>query len=124
MAGINAPPSTASSLTPLVTPPPETENVTTTSSSREVTAPAAQRPPATFFVDPPQLSAAEKQSYLQRTDELLPLEVEVDDSIDEVIGEYSADNELFYFARYQGGLAHKARLFPRVTRLSMSTNAL
>ncbi|KAF8078789.1 SNF2 family DNA-dependent ATPase [Lyophyllum atratum] len=62
-----------------------------------------------FFISPPSIPAAEKQLYKAANETSLRNNVEME--VDEVIGKYREGNMLYYFARYQGGIAHK---FPSV----------
>lgn len=65
---------------------------------------------ATVFshVSLPQLSAERKAQYKPvKESSLFP-------KIDEVIGEYEQDGNLWYFARFKGGIAHRVRFCPNV----------
>lgn len=59
----------------------------------------------TFFVSAPIIPAAQKKLYKAPAETSLKSEVE--EAIDEVIGQYQEGNILYYFARLQGGIAHK-----------------
>jgi hypothetical protein len=71
-----------------------------------------------FFIAPPKLPSAQKKLYKSLPETSLKSEVEID--VDEVIGEYSENGRLYYFARYEGGIAHKVRntLFARFRDVS------
>jgi len=63
------------------------------------------RPSHGFFIAPPSLPSAEKNEYKGIPESTLTSEVEAE--VDEVIGQYREGNDLYYFARYKGGIAHK-----------------
>lgn len=85
----NSPPA-ASSSPPPSTPPPKTQTY---------------RRAQNFFIAPPKLLSAQKELYKALPQTSLKSEVKID--VDEVIGEYSENGRLYYFARYAGGIAHK-----------------
>lgn len=58
-----------------------------------------------FFISPPSIPTAQKKLYKMATETSLKSQVEA--KVDEIIGEYLESNELYYFARYDGGIAHK-----------------
>ncbi|KAF5384826.1 hypothetical protein D9615_001372 [Tricholomella constricta] len=58
-----------------------------------------------FFISPPHIPAEEKELYKPANETSLKANVEME--VDEVIGKYREGNMLYYFARYQGGIAHK-----------------
>lgn len=64
--------------------------------------PSNRRP---FFIEPPLLSMEQKKQYKTLPETTLKSEVEL--AVDEVIGEYREGHNLYYFARYDGGIAHK-----------------
>ncbi|EAU92718.2 SHREC complex subunit Mit1 [Coprinopsis cinerea okayama7 len=53
----------------------------------------------------PSLSPSTKEKYKPREETNLEMEMDID--LDEVIGEYREGNSLYYFARFQEGIAHK-----------------
>ena len=61
-----------------------------------------------FYVAPPRLPLAQKQQYKPANETSFGL----DTRVDEIIGEYTEGKKLYYFARRDGGIAHK--VFPRV----------
>ncbi|KAF9015550.1 SNF2 family N-terminal domain-containing protein [Cyathus striatus] len=61
--------------------------------------------PLPFFISPPFLSAAQKKQYKPLPESSLAPEVDI--PIDEVIGEHKENRQLYYFARFDGGIAHK-----------------
>ena len=63
------------------------------------------------FVLPPRLPAAQKRQYKPPNETSLRPESEAD--VNKVIGEYSESGVLYYFARYDGGIAHRVRVFVR-----------
>lgn len=85
---------------------PEPSSVRTT--RRTVLKTPTKLPKATFYVSAPALESAEKKKYVLRNDDHLPALVPIG-HLDEVIGECRTDDGLLYFARYQEGIAHKAR---------------
>lgn len=60
-----------------------------------------------FFIFPPHISDEEKKLYKPAGASLLRNDSEM--LLDEVIGIYREHNVSYYYARYQGGLAHKVR---------------
>lgn len=58
-----------------------------------------------FFIVPPTLPPSQKEQYKPVTE--TSLKTEFYPKVDEVIGEYREGNNLYYFARYDGGIAHK-----------------
>lgn len=82
-----------------------------------------RKPSRRFFVEPPTLPSAEKRQY-KRVDESIFNNV-FNTRVDEVIGEHTVDKTLYYYARYDGGIAYKAcaQMFlhlwiPLLTRLT------
>ena len=63
------------------------------------------------FVLLPRLSAAQKKQYKPPNETSLRAESET--HVNEVIGEYREGNVLYYYARYDGGIAHRVRVFLR-----------
>jgi hypothetical protein len=61
-----------------------------------------------FYVAPPRLPLAQKQQYKPANEGSFGL----DTRVDEIIGEYTEGNKVYYFARQDGGIAHK--VCPRV----------
>jgi chromodomain-helicase-DNA-binding protein 4 len=59
-----------------------------------------------FYVEPPILSAVEKSQYKHLPPQFLISGVESPD-IDQVIGQYREGTDLYYFARFKDGIAHK-----------------
>ncbi|GLB35984.1 putative class II histone deacetylase complex subunits 2 and 3 [Lyophyllum shimeji] len=74
----------------------------------------AALPRRAFFISPPTIPLAQKKLYQAAKDTFLKDNVEI--KVDEVIGEYREGNILYYFARYQGGIAHKFPSFAFVKR--------
>ena len=64
------------------------------------------------FILPPRLPAAQKKQYKPPNETSLGPLTESETHVDEVIGEYREGNELYYFARYDGGIAHRVRVSP------------
>ncbi|KAJ6574934.1 hypothetical protein B0H19DRAFT_1371843 [Mycena capillaripes] len=60
------------------------------------------------FVQPPTMASAQKVTYKPRLESTLPDTVEI--TVDEIIGEYAEDDQLWYYARYKGGIAHKFKV--------------
>jgi len=58
------------------------------------------------FVSVPRISSERKLLYKPLNKSFLGIETRVD----EVIGEYHEDDTLYYFARYDGGIARKVRV--------------
>jgi chromodomain-helicase-DNA-binding protein 4 len=65
------------------------------------------------FVLPPRLPAAQKIKY-KPTNET-SLRAEGVTRVNEVIGEYLESNVLYYYARYDDGIAHRVRVFPSLS---------
>lgn len=61
------------------------------------------------FVQPPTLPSAQKKQYKSPNETSLRAESET--HVNEVIGEYREGNVLYYYARYDGGIAHRVRVF-------------
>lgn len=61
------------------------------------------------FVLLPRLPAAQKKLYKPPNETSLRAESET--HVNEVIGEYREGNMLYYYARYDGGIAHRVRVF-------------
>ncbi|KAJ7107605.1 SNF2 family DNA-dependent ATPase [Mycena crocata] len=57
------------------------------------------------FVEPPRMASAEKGTYSTRSHPRLGDTVEI--AIDEIIGEYTENDKLWYYARWEAGIAHK-----------------
>ena len=57
------------------------------------------------FVLPPRLPDAQKKLYKPPNETSLRAESET--HVNEVIGEYREGNMLYYYARYDGGIAHR-----------------
>jgi hypothetical protein len=70
-----------------------------------------------LFVLPPRLLAAQKRQYKPPNETSLRAESEA--HVNEVIGEYREGNVLYYFARYDGGIAHRVRVFLRPFLISI-----
>lgn len=71
-----------------------------------------------FFIVPPTLPPSQKEQYKPVTE--TSLKTEFYPIVDEVIGEYREGNNLYYFARYHGGIAHKVSVYMlRTTLLSL-----
>ncbi|KAJ7042418.1 SNF2 family DNA-dependent ATPase [Mycena alexandri] len=68
---------------------------------------APSRPPREVidFVQPPIMASAQKVTYKTRLESTLPDVVKI--NVDEIIGEYTEDDQLWYYARFKGGIAHK-----------------
>jgi len=60
------------------------------------------------FVLPPSLPAAQKKQYKPVNETSLWAEREP--RVDEIIGEYREGNILYYYARYDGGIARRVRV--------------
>lgn len=61
--------------------------------------------PCDFVVELPVLTLTQKNAYKMASDTSLKSGNQL--KVDEVIGEYSVGGILYYFARYEGGIAHK-----------------
>lgn len=59
-------------------------------------------------VKPPRLSPSQMKQYKHSNES--SLKEDPITRVDEVIGEYEQDGHLYYFARYQGGIARKVRV--------------
>ncbi|KAJ7293407.1 SNF2 family DNA-dependent ATPase [Mycena rebaudengoi] len=57
------------------------------------------------FIQPPTMASAERRTYKPRPQSSLPLDPEF--PADEIIGEYQEGKQLWYYARYMGGIAHR-----------------
>jgi len=57
------------------------------------------------YVAPPRLPSSQKQQYKPANEMYLALDLET--RFDEIIGEYTEGKKLYYFARHDGGIAHK-----------------
>jgi hypothetical protein len=70
------------------------------------------------YVAPPRLHPAQKQQYKPANEISFALNLET--RFDEIIGEYTEGQKLYYFARHDGGIAHKVstRVFRRVFLLN------
>jgi chromodomain-helicase-DNA-binding protein 4 len=72
--------------------------------------PPKARQTKTFFIEPPVLGSAEKSQYKTLPTQFVASGVEFDaPDVDQVIGEYREGTDLYYFARFQDGIAHKVR---------------
>jgi chromodomain-helicase-DNA-binding protein 4 len=60
----------------------------------------------TFYIEPPVLSLVEKSQYRTLPVQFVLSGVESPD-VDSIIGEYREGTDLYYFARFQDGIAHK-----------------
>lgn len=58
-----------------------------------------------FFVAPPRLPSAQKRQYKHINETVLNIDSRT--RVDEVIGEYLVGDTLYYYARYDGGIAYK-----------------
>lgn len=64
-----------------------------------------------FFITPPVLPAAQKEQYKAALETKLTSNVEFDArELDKIIGEYREGPNLYYFARFKDGVAHKVRV--------------
>lgn len=67
-----------------------------------------------LFVLLPRLPAAQKKLYKPPNETSLGAEIEIGvTTVNEVIGEYREGDVLYYYARYDGGIAHRVRVFLR-----------
>jgi chromodomain-helicase-DNA-binding protein 4 len=57
------------------------------------------------YVAPPRLPSIQKQQYKPVNEISFAFDLET--RFDEIIGEYTEGKKLFYFARHDGGIAHK-----------------
>ncbi|CAL1695101.1 unnamed protein product [Somion occarium] len=86
-------------------PPTSPEPSTMASeSSATIRIPPVKRPDRRLFIDAPQLPTEQKTEY---ADLGLAPEDTFRNDIDEVVGEYEEDDELYYYARLSDGVAHK-----------------
>jgi chromodomain-helicase-DNA-binding protein 4 len=70
--------------------------------------PPKARQTETFFIEPPVLGSAEKTQYKTLPTQFVASGVEFDaPDVDQVIGEYREGIDVYYFARFQDGIAHK-----------------
>lgn len=84
----------------------------TASARAERSDPVNESPPVqarqNFWIDPPVLDAEAKSKYKTIPEEFIASGVEFDSpNVDQIIGEYSDESGLYYFARFQDGIAHK-----------------
>ncbi|KAJ7786129.1 SNF2 family DNA-dependent ATPase [Mycena metata] len=54
------------------------------------------------------MASAQKITYKTRLESTLPDLVKI--TVDEIIGEYTEDDQLWYYARFKGGIAHKFKV--------------
>ncbi|KAG5636366.1 hypothetical protein H0H81_008284 [Sphagnurus paluster] len=101
-----SPPNSSESPGPVDGPLPSPEHVHSAKISRP--------PQQTFFILAPSIPVEERKLYKAAKDSSLKDYVEMD--VDEVIGKYREGSIVYYFARYQGGIAHKFLLTPSVER--------
>lgn len=88
--------------------PPSSDEVASSESSPQTTPRTRQK--TSFFIEPPFLSALQKQQYKQVPEELKEGATFDRDDIDAVIGEHREGTDLYYFVRFNDGLAHKVRI--------------
>jgi hypothetical protein len=70
--------------------------------------PPKARQTETFYIEPPVLSSDEKSHYRTLPEQFVASGVEFSaPDVDKVIGEYREGTHLYYFARFQDGIAHK-----------------
>ncbi|KAF8973574.1 hypothetical protein BDZ97DRAFT_1690769 [Flammula alnicola] len=67
--------------------------------------PKTPMPLRNFYVAPPRLPSAQKRQYKPANESSLKYDSET--RVNEVIGEYKDGDSLYYFARYDGGIARK-----------------
>jgi hypothetical protein len=99
-------------LAQLFTPPPGTPQSSALSNHVPSTTgspvPLKARQTETFFIEPPVLDSAEKSQYKMLPHQFVTSGVEFSaPDVDQVIGEYREGTDLYYFARFQDGIAHK-----------------
>ncbi|KDR85372.1 hypothetical protein GALMADRAFT_234197 [Galerina marginata CBS 339.88] len=66
---------------------------------------APVKPSHNFFVAPPRLPSAQKRQYKPAYESSLNLGLQT--RVDKVIGEFKDGNKHYYYAQYDGGIAHK-----------------
>lgn len=71
------------------------------------TVPSTNRPSFSVYVDVPRLSNEQKRDYVTTAQSTLKHAF----LVDEIIGEHSEDSVLYYYARYEGGIAYKVTCF-------------
>ncbi|OAX44419.1 hypothetical protein K503DRAFT_765038 [Rhizopogon vinicolor AM-OR11-026] len=86
--------------------PPSSDDVATSDKSSPQMLPRT-RQKASFFIEPPVLSASQRQLYKQVPEDLKEGATFDRDDIDAVVGEYREGTVLYYFVRFKDGLAHK-----------------
>lgn len=88
-------------------PPPSSERPETPILLTEST---GTRPIRTVYVEPPSLSAADKQHYKTLPPDFVPLGIEFDAAdVDKVVGEYRDGADFYYFVKFKDSICHKVR---------------
>lgn len=99
------------------------EDIRTTDKPRLILKPPKSPGPARtnkVYVVPPRLTSAQKLRYKPPNEISFAFNLET--RFDEIIGEYTEGKKLYYFARHDGGIAHKVstRVFRSNGRLLIS----
>jgi chromodomain-helicase-DNA-binding protein 4 len=89
--------------------PPTTDEIASSDKSSPQTVPKT-RQRTSFFIEPPVLTASQKELYRQVPEELKEGATFDRDDIDAVVGEHRQGTDLYYFVRFKDGLAHKVRI--------------
>ena len=88
--------------------PPSSDEVPSSESNPQTTPRTRQK--SSFFIEPPVLSASQKQQYKKVPEELKEGATFDRDDIEAVVGEHREGTDLYYFVRFKDGLAHKVRI--------------
>jgi chromodomain-helicase-DNA-binding protein 4 len=105
--------------------PPRTPTAASSPLSERPQTPSSPAPPPTrqvetFYIEPPILGSEEKSKYKTLPPEHVTSGFVFDaPDVDQVIGEYLDGADLYYFARFQDGIAHKVRDFYIFLRTSL-----
>ncbi|KAG0704357.1 SNF2 family DNA-dependent ATPase [Suillus ampliporus] len=87
-------------------PPPTSDGIVSSNESGPPTAPKT-RPKASFFIEPPVLTASQRKQYKQVPEEFKEGVTFDRDDIDAVVSEYLEGTDLSYFVRFKDGLAYR-----------------
>lgn len=92
------PPRTPNATSSLLSEPPQTPSLLVSPKARQLE----------LYIEPPVLSSDEKNKYKNLPAEFVLSGFQFDaPDIDQVIGEYREGTDLYYFARFKDGIAHK-----------------
>lgn len=101
-------PTTQKSSSPSLLPPANDEVASSDKSSPPTVLKTRQK--ASFFIEPPVLSASQRRQYKEVPDELKGDATFDRDDIEAVVGEHREGTDLYYFVRFKDDLAHKVRI--------------